>query len=81
MSTNKKTVVYPYKKNRVAMAHNANLIALMGRQSQQRVPNAKRRFKNASNSKPKKKKKVVTLQGADAFIADLDCNICSARAS
>ena len=68
----------PYAKGirPVGLLHNVNVVNIMGIQSQHRVSNTKSAFRLASNSKKKRKSHQLTLEGADAFVQEKDCNTC-----
>ena len=77
MFGNKPPVVNPCVKRPPLVPHNGN----MGRQSQQRISNTKRKYLLASTkSFPKKKKGgQQTLFGASAFDSSVDCDLCKAQ--
>ena len=69
----------PYAKRPPIIAQNAEI---MGRQSQQRISNTRRKYLLASNV-PRKKKKgdQKTIHGELAFQPEKDCVICRGRAA
>ena len=69
----------PYaKRPREVAVNDDNNGINMGRQSQQRINQTKRKFNLASSSSPQKKRGQQTLFGGNAFDAIKDCQVCKA---
>ena len=66
------------KRPRKAAIDDDNNGSAMGRQSQQRINQIKRKFNLASNS-PQQKRRQQTLFGGNVFDAIKDCQVCKAR--
>jgi hypothetical protein len=78
-------VVNPYAKSRPLVALRMAQNSDMGRQSQQRVSQAKRAYQLASSSRNANKKKKqkgdqLTLHGQTAFQSERNCQVCRAQA-